>query len=48
MVQDVKELGPELNVEISPVCLDVIVLEYGEIDVEQAWPDYRVPSGIAK
>ncbi len=48
MVHDVKELGSELNIEISRVCFDVIVLEYREIDVDQAWPDYGVPAVVAE
>src|SRR5712671_2855450 len=48
MVQNVKEFGPELNIDISRVCFDVIVLEYRHVDVDQAWPHHRVPSGIAE
>src|ERR1700716_3372464 len=48
MVHNVKELGPELNIETSRACFDVVVLKYREIDVDQAWPDHGVPAVIAK
>ena len=48
MVQDVEELDPEPNIETSRVCFDVIILEYREIDVDQAWPDGGVPPVVAK
>ena len=48
MVQDIKELGSKLNIDISRVCFDVIVLEYRHVDVDQAWPDHGVPAAIAE
>ena len=48
MVQDVKELGPELNIDISRTYFNGVVLEYRDIQIQQAWPDHGVPSGIAK
>ena len=48
MVQDVKELGPELNIDISRTYFDGVVLEYRDIQIQQARPDHGVASGIAK
>src|ERR1700730_5831341 len=48
VVQDVKELGAELNVERFRDFFDVVVLDGREIEVEQARPDYAVSPGIAK
>ena len=48
MVQDIKELGSKLNIDISRVCFDVIVLEYRHVDVDQAWPHHGVPAAIAE
>ena len=48
MIQDVKELSPELNVEGFRDFRYVVVLECREIDVDQARPDHRIPPGIAK
>ena len=48
MVQNVKEFGPELNVDVPRICFDLIVLEYRHVDVDQAWPDHGVPAAIAE
>ena len=48
MVQDVKELSAELNVERFRDFFDVGVFDRREIEVDQAGPDYAVSPGIAK
>jgi len=47
MIQDVKNLGTELHVEILRDTLDAIVLEDGEVQIRDAWADQDVPAGVA-
>ena len=48
MVYDVKKLAPNLNIDISRARFDVVVLEYREVDVDQAWADHGVSAIIAE
>ena len=48
MIQDVKELGPKLNVEGFRHSRYVVVLEHREIDVYQARPYQGIPPVVAE
>src|ERR1700676_3895188 len=48
MVQDIKELGPKLNVEGFRNSRNEVVFEDRKIDVYQARPYQRIPPVIAK
>src|SRR5580704_6216644 len=47
VIQDIEELCPELHVEIFRHSHDVVVFEYGEIQVRCTRPDHAIASGIA-
>jgi len=48
VIQDVKELGPELDVEGLRDSSDVVVLNHGEINVEQPWSNDCVAPQVAE
>src|SRR5690242_21953685 len=47
VVEYIKELRPNLDVEALGDPPNVIVLEDGEIQIVKAWPDYAIASHVA-
>ena len=47
MIQNVENLGAELNVEFLRNSLDVVVLEHGEVKRRDAGTDQDVPARIS-
>ncbi len=45
-IEDIEELGPELYVERIRNSLDVVVFEYGKIQVQKPRPDDGVPPQV--
>ena len=48
VIEHVKELCPNLDIEVFGDRFDIVVLENREIEVKKAWPDHAISSHVAQ